>query len=90
MMNWIKSFFKKNPLWIEGTCSTVNKNKPDKARKHRIKGNVQFILWPKGKFVEGYCVCPETGLDFPNGYTYTKDYWHDYNEYWWPNFIPNK
>lgn len=37
------NIFKKKPDWIYGTC----KDRP--ARKHRTKGNVQFVLWKAGE-----------------------------------------
>jgi hypothetical protein len=37
------SFFKKKPVWIYGTC------RGRLARKHRKKGNVQFVLWEAGQ-----------------------------------------
>ncbi len=43
LFNWL---FKKNPIWIYGTC----KERP--ARKHRINGNVQFVIWYAGE--QGY------------------------------------
>ena len=42
-MNFIKNLFKKKPIWVYGYC------KKSKARKHRIKGNVQFIMWKAGE-----------------------------------------
>jgi len=35
--------FKKKPEWIYGTC------RDRRARKHRKKGNVQFVLWKAGE-----------------------------------------
>lgn len=38
-----KNLFKKKPVWIYGECNTLP------ARKHRKKGNVQFVLWKAGE-----------------------------------------
>lgn len=35
--------FKKKDLWIYGECNDLP------ARKHRKKGNVQFVLWKAGE-----------------------------------------
>jgi len=58
--------FKKKPEWIHGKCSHHN------ARKHRKKGNVQFVLWKAGE------------------HGHKKDYWIDYDPYWWHRFEPGE
>ena len=52
----------KNPFWQYGTC----RNRV--ARRHRIKGNVQFVLWKAGE------------------HGHTKDYWYNFDSYWWSHF----
>ncbi len=49
LFSWL---FKKNPVWIYGTCNK------QLARKHRINKNVQFILWKSGEqtHIEDYWV----------------------------------
>lgn len=42
-MKFLTNIFKKKSTWIYGTCN----NRP--ARKHRKKGNVQFVLWKAGE-----------------------------------------
>lgn len=46
-MTWLKKLFKKKPLWIYGTVEMPHGIVS--ARKHRIKGNVQFVLWKAGE-----------------------------------------
>lgn len=38
------------------------------ARRHKKKGNVQFVLWKAGQ--QGHL----------------QDYWHDFDQSWWPTF----
>lgn len=54
--------------FVYGTC------KGRYARKHKRKGNVQFILWKKGdqKYVDGI--------------GHTEDKWHDFDSSWWSGF----
>lgn len=40
-MNLFSKLF--GPKWIAGTCNNLP------ARKHRRKGNVQFVLWKAGE-----------------------------------------
>jgi hypothetical protein len=37
-------FNNQNPIWIYGSCG-----KQECVRKHRIYGNVQFVLWKAGE-----------------------------------------
>lgn len=37
------NLLKRKPIWIYGTC------RGRIARKHRRKGNVQFVLWKAGE-----------------------------------------
>lgn len=65
-------------IWDYGTCETEHiwKGKTEKsirpARKHRITGAVQFVLWKVG--------------DKQGDYTYTEDFWIDYDSSWWKGF----
>jgi hypothetical protein len=55
----ILKFFKAKPLWQYGTCIITHYeefnnhetavSRPVPARKHRIRGNVQFVLWKAGE-----------------------------------------
>ena len=47
------------------------------ARRCKLKGNVQFVLWRKGdqKYVDGI--------------GHTHDVWVDFDSSWWNDFIPN-
>jgi hypothetical protein len=40
---WIKSWFDPECVWEYGTCGE------GVARRHRIKGNVQFVIWRAGE-----------------------------------------
>lgn len=46
-MKWLKNIFKKKPEWIYGTVKMTFGYRI--ARKHRKKGNVQFIFWKAGE-----------------------------------------
>lgn len=59
-MNFLQRLFTKKPVWIYGTC------RGREARKHRKKGNVQFVLWPAGK--QGHVV------DY--WHNFHSDWWH--------------
>lgn len=63
-MNWIKNIFKKPivDFWEYGYCN----NK--KARRHKINGNVQFVLWEDGE--QGY------KQDF--WINFDKSYWNEF------------
>ncbi len=47
-MNWIKKLFQTIDPWEYGTCF-ANDQKPQIARRHKKKGNVEFILWKAGE-----------------------------------------
>jgi len=51
-------------FWEYGTCGGSN----TRARRHRIKRNVQLVLWKIGE--QGH----------------KKDFWHDFDSYWWNTF----
>jgi len=73
----LKKFFHKLK-WVYGTCTSGEDKHihTQTARRNRFTGEVQFILWHKG--------------EKQGDYLYTEDYWHNYNEYWWPNFRENE
>lgn len=56
-------------FWIYGTCNNMQ------ARKHKIKGNVQFIMFKIGdqKYVDGV--------------GHLKNRWIDFDSSWWGGFI---
>ena len=60
--------------WEHGTC----KDRP--ARRHRMSGEVQFVIWLKGHVLHG-----RYGGE---NYTYTEDYWVAFDSSWWPLFQP--
>ena len=66
------SLLKKKHEWIYGTC------KGSIARKHRKKGNIQFVLWKKGD---------QSHID---GIGHTEDKWVDFDSSWWCQFVPNE
>jgi hypothetical protein len=48
------------------------------ARRHKLNGNVQFILWHKGD---------QKNVD---GIGHTEDKWIDFEKSWWNMFVPNQ
>lgn len=40
---WLRSIFDPESVWEYGTCNN------QRARRHKLKGNVQFVLWKAGK-----------------------------------------
>jgi hypothetical protein len=42
VLKFFRRLFKKRSVWIYGYCHG------GVARRHRIYGNVQFVLWPAG------------------------------------------
>lgn len=42
------------------------------ARRHRLGGNVQFVMWSEGHMV--------------NGFTYPEDWWLNYDSSHWNRF----
>jgi len=57
-------------FWEYGICNGTP------ARKHKIKKNVQFVLWKKGdqKYVDGI--------------GHTEDKWVNFDSSWWDGFTP--
>jgi len=60
--------------WEYGTCTTDFAR--SKARRHRLTGEVQFVLWRRGQR--------------QGEHLYTADYWHAYDRSWWKNFRPDQ
>lgn len=58
--------------WQYGVCTAVSTKR---ARRHRLTGEVQFVLWEKGYQV--------------GDYTYADDYWTSYDKSWWGHFLQN-
>lgn len=63
--------------WEHGTCTCQFRDGPNTspARRNRHTGEVQFVLWPKGKVIGGH-IC-------------TEDFWIGYDPSWWAGFKPN-
>jgi len=77
ILRFVLRIFHKS-AWEYGTCTTDGMAgiQTRVARRHRCTGAVQFVLWKIG--------------DKQGNYTYTEDYWHNYDDSWWPNFKSNK
>lgn len=58
----LKSIFRKPDMWVYGTCN----GRP--ARKHRINGNVQFVLWRAG----------EQGHEEDYWHNFDPSWWHGF------------
>ncbi len=58
--------------WQYGNCNGC------KARRNRLTGEVQFVMWPKGHVTEGSYGAYD--------YTYPADWWINFNPVWWPDF----
>lgn len=55
--------------WEYGTCAGK------RARRHTVKGNVQFVLWKKGDQKE------------VDGIGHLEDKWVDFDRSWWELFV---
>lgn len=63
---------KRKPMYTYGTCYGIP------ARKHKTKGNVQFIMWKKGD---------QKDVD---GIVHTHDKWINFDKSHWNGFEPYK